>query len=129
MEHWAELADKCDGVSIYRDFFRYVYQRPDTKLCAALAKTATDEQCVRYGIMAQSCLDFDCREELCKIKCPVIVIGSDHDEVLGSEISRTLAEQLNCELFMYHNRDFGHAVCDEAPDFKPRMMEFFHSID
>lgn len=126
---WAELARKKDGRGIYREFFERVYSKPDMKLLEMLENTATDEQCIRYGIMAQSCIDFDCREELCRIKCPVIVIGSDHDEVLGSEISRTLAEQLNCELFMYHNRDFGHAVCDEAPDFKPRMMEFFHSID
>lgn len=129
LSYWAELADRKDGREIYREFFKCVYGNPDHELLAILENTATDEQCVRYGVMARACLSFDVRDELKKIKCPVLVVGSDYDNVLGGEISRELAEELGCELFMYNNQKFGHAVCDEAPDFKQRMMDFFHSLD
>ncbi len=126
---WAELAKNKDGRGIYREFFEKVYAKPDMKLLEMLENTATDSQCERYEIMARSCLDFDCRDEIGKITCPVIVIGSVYDSVMGSKISETLAKQLSCEVYVYRNPEFGHAVCDEAPDFKQRMMDFFHSLD
>lgn len=129
LSYWAELADRKDGKELYREFFRHVYGSPDYELLAILENTATDEQCARYGIMARACLSFDVRDELKSIKCPVLVVGSDYDMVLGGEASRELAEEIDCELYMYNNRKFGHAVCDEAPDFKQRMMDFFHSLD
>ena len=31
-----------------------------------------------------------------------------------------------CEYFIY--QDYGHTVCDEAPDFRQRMLDFLHKI-
>lgn len=43
--------------------------------------------------------------------------------VLGAAASIELADELKCELYMY---DGGHAVYDEAPDYKDRIQDFFN---
>lgn len=129
LRHWAELARKNDGRGIYRDFFERVYQKPDMELLALIENTATDEQCLRFAIMADACLEFNSCDELKRIKCPAFVVGAEHDRVLGGESPVELAEKLGCKLYMYPESKFGHNVCDEAPDFKQRMMDFFHSLN
>ena len=81
----------------------------------------------RMGIMARSCYEFDCRSELGKIRCPVLVMGGEKDRTIGAAGSRELAEYLGCECYIYP--DYGHAVYDEAPDYKDRMLRFFHAAE
>ncbi|MBR3040989.1 MAG: alpha/beta hydrolase, partial [Lachnospiraceae bacterium] len=61
------------------------------------------------------------------IACPVLVLGSKDDVVLGGEASEALFESLkdrpDCELYMYEG--YGHAAYDLAPDYKDRMLSFF----
>ena len=58
--------------------------------------------------------------------CPVLVIGSNDDKVLGGEASVQIMEALKgksgCELFMYDG--YGHVAYDLAPDYRERMMKF-----
>lgn len=123
---WASLAEQKDGNGIYRDFFARVYTKPDDAALALCLDTATDAQCRRFGILARACYAFDCRDELGKVRCPAIVLGSAQDRVLGGASSPELAARLGCECYVY--RDFGHAVCDEAPDFRLRMLDFLHQL-
>ena len=123
---WSALADQMDGNGIYRDFFARVYTYPNETALALCLDTSTDGQCRRFGILARACYNFDCRDELSKVQCPVLVLGSAQDRVLGSASSPDLAERLGCECFIY--QDYGHAVYDEAPDFRQRMLEFLHKI-
>ena len=121
---WSALADQVDGNGIYRDFFARAYTYPNETALALCLDTSTAEQCRRFGILARACYEFDCRDELKRIQCPVLVLGSAQDRVLGSASSPELAERLGCEYFIY--QDYGHAVCDEAPDFRQRMLDFLH---
>ena len=123
---WSALADQMDGNGIYRNFFARVYTVPNEAALALCLDTSTAEQCRRFGILARACYNFDCRDEIKKIQCPVFVLGSAQDQVLGSASSPELAERLGCEYFIY--QDYGHAVCDEAPDFRQRMLDFLHNI-
>ena len=123
---WSALADQRDGNGIYRNFFARVYTVPNESALALCLDTSTAEQCRRFGILARACYNFDCRDELKKIQCPVLVLGSAQDRVLGGASSPDLAERLGCEYFIY--QDYGHAVCDEAPDFRQRMLNFLHKI-
>lgn len=123
---WSTLADQSDGNGIYRDFFKRVYTYPNESALALCLDTGTAEQCRRFGILARACYAFDCRDELNKLQCPALVLGSAQDRVLGSSSSPELAERLGCECFIY--RDFGHAVYDEAPDFRQRILDFLHKI-
>lgn len=82
----------------------------------------------RFIVQAKACLDFDCSEELYKIQCPTLVLGSKGDQVLTEEGSRQLADALNCELYLY-DESYGHGVYDEAPDYKDRCLAFLRKAD
>ena len=77
--------------------------------------------------MAEACRGLDTSGELDNIKCPVLVIGSESDNVLGGAASHDIAEKLGCKLFMYEG--YGHAVYDEAPDYKQKIWDFFNDED
>ena len=70
--------------------------------------------------------DFDVTNDLRKIACPVLVIGSRSDKVFGGDASVQIMEKIaGCEIFMYD--DYGHAAYDIAPDYRERMLKFFRT--
>ena len=77
----------------------------------------------RFIILAGSMKVMNLSSELEKIKCPVLVIADSNDKIFNVSESERLAKKLNCEIFIYH--DYGHAVYDEAPDYKARILKFF----
>lgn len=85
----------------------------------------TDFDLRRFIIQTEAIGGFDVMDELDKITCPTLVIGSEGDKTLPAENSRRIAEKLGCELYMYGD-EYGHCVFDEAPDYKQRMLDFFH---
>lgn len=84
----------------------------------------SDEELAKFIILAKAVLAHNSFDELGKVRCPVLVVGSEGDMVLGCEASRLIADTLGCEKHIY-GKEFGHGVYDEAPDFKQRMFEFF----
>ena len=86
--------------------------------------TASDEKYERFKVLTEACAKFDFYEEIINIKCPVLVIGSKADMVIPEAYQRELAERIGCEIYMYEN--YGHAVYDEAPDYKNRMLNFLN---
>ena len=91
-----------------------------------MAKSVTDEDLRRFVILAGSPVNFDITGDLEKISCPVLLIGSNDDNVLGAEATLLIAEHLKhlpgFELYMYDG--YGHAVYDTAPDYKDRVLRF-----
>ena len=124
---WVSLAKKRDGAALYLDFLKKVYpsylfdQFKD--IFIATGKSVTDEEFARFIIIAKGAVDFDATSELDKIKCPVLVVGSEDDAVLGSAASYDIARRLGCQIHMY--KDYGHDCYDTAPDFRDRMFKFF----
>ena len=124
---WISLAEKRDGAGLYLDFLDKVYPSSmfDKYRDAFIeaGKSVTDAELDRFIINAKGAEGFDALSELKKIKCPVLVMGSDDDAVLGARASYELAELLGCKIHMY--KDYGHDCYDTAPDFKERMFKFF----
>ena len=124
---WVSMAEKRDGAALYLDFLKKVYpaylfdQFKD--IFIATGKSVTEEEFSRFIIIAKGAVDFDATSELDKIKCPVLVVGSEDDAVLGSAASYDIARRLGCRIHMY--KDYGHDCYDTAPDFKDRMFKFF----
>ena len=124
---WVSLAEKRDGEALYLDFLKKVYpaylfdQFKD--IFIATGKSVTEEEFSRFIIIAKGAVDFDATSELDKIKCPVLVVGSEDDAVLGSAPSYDIARRLGCRIHMY--KDYGHDCYDTAPDFRDRMFKFF----
>ena len=127
LDNWIRLAEAKDGKELYLDFGEKIYPprifAKFKKAFTVAGKGVSDEEFDRFVILAKGIYGFDARSELSKIKCPVLVTGSDDDAVLGGEASYDLSQKLGCQLYMY--KDYGHACCDIAPDYKERMAEFF----
>lgn len=124
---WNELAKKKDETALAESFVDNVFSEGTLKVYReALIKMnsgITEEEFARLVILTEACKTFDCYDELAKIKCPTLVIGSRDDRVVTPEGSEQLAEALSCELYMYEDC-YGHAVYDEAPDYKQRCLDF-----
>jgi len=95
-------------------------------LMAQLVEIGSPEQCPGFATLSRACLTFDRAEELSSVRCPALVIGVSGDKVFSGEASCVLAEKLGCEVHLYEG--LGHAACDEAPDFKERILRFYRSV-
>ena len=127
---WIDAARTGDVKLVNYAFYRRIwteatYAQYEAMLPAILGN-GTPEQCHGFAVLANACLTFDRASELGKIRCPVLVIGSQGEKVFSGEASQFLAEKLGCECHLYEG--LGHAVCDEAPDFKERILRFYRSI-
>lgn len=127
-EGWADMARAGDAAALYLAFGEAIYPTPvfeqSRQLLLDASKTVTEEELRRFAIQSESMRGFDIREDLEKIACPALVLGSRDDRVVGGEASEQIAERIqDCELYMYDG--YGHAVYDLAPDYRERMKRFF----
>lgn len=127
---WIKLAENGDAEALYLSFGENVYSRKmfdkTRDLLVSAAKGVTEEELKRFIIFAKSMLDFDIRNDLEKIECPVFVIGAEDDRVLqpysATEIAEHFSGRHDFQIRMYDG--YGHAVFDEAPDFKESVLKF-----
>ena len=128
---WLGFAEKHDVKSLNHSFFERIYSdaflEKYKKALPLIEQDGTAEECERFLIFARACLSFNAYNELEKIKCPVLVLGAENDKVLSGAASYEIAEKLGCEIYMYGD-GYNHAVYDEAPDYKDRIMSFFNKI-
>lgn len=126
---WIELAEKKDMQRLTADFITNLYSDNTIgkykELLIHMNDDAAEEDIRRFIIQTRAIDGFSIDEELPRITCPVLVIGSEGDRVLAPDASRRIAEKIGCELYMYGS-EYGHCVFDEAPDYKERIMDFFN---
>ena len=130
IQNWIRLAEAKDAEGLYLSFGELVYPKevfePQRQAYIDAAKTVTEEELERFAVLAGTIIDFNCAEDLKQVKCPVLVLGSRDDNVLGGnacpEITNILSSVTDCELYMYDG--YGHAVYDLAPDFLDRIKTF-----
>ena len=133
IDEWIQFAKAGNAEGLYLSFGEKVYPESvfeqSRNILIDSAKTVTPEELSRFVILSEGTKDFDLSDDLKKIACPVLVIGSKDDKVLGGEASVKIFESLKdkpgCELFMYDG--YGHAAYDTAPDYRERMLKFFLS--
>ena len=131
IEEWVRLAESGDALGLYLAFAQMVYPQSvveqSSELLAEAAKTVTDKDLGQFAIRARGLQGFDVLDSLEAITCPLLVIGSTDDGVIGGDASLQIAERLkgrsDFELHMYEG--FGHAAYDLAPDYKERLLRFF----
>ena len=126
-ENWLELAGRQDVIALNRSFFNVVYSpaflESVKELLPSLEKVGSTEDCARFSILVNAVLQFDIYEKLKQIKCPVLVIGDKNDKTIGIEGSYEIIDKLGCKNYIYDR--YSHAVYDEAPDIKEKIMDFF----
>lgn len=124
---WRDFAEAGDIAALNRSVWEHIYSEEflerHKKVLASIEREGTAEEMKELAAEMDACLRFDVYDELDEIKCPVLVIGSWKDRTLSPKGSVEIAEKLGCELYMYDG--YSHAVYDESPDYKERLMSFF----
>ncbi len=125
---WLRLTESRDEKGLIEAFLEDVFSGKTLEeyrdALIRLNMGITEEEYRRLEIQERSCLSFDCRKELSAIRCPVLVLGARKDRIVTPAAAEETAAALGCELYIYEE-DYGHAVYDEAPDYKQRCKEFF----
>lgn len=130
-EDWIQLAKAGNAAEVYLAFGRAAYPRDvfeqSREQFLEAAKKVTAEDLDRFVIQSRAMMIPDLLSRLERIACPVLVIGSRDDQVLGGDASEQIAERFrnrpDCGLIMYDS--YGHVAYDIAPDYKARLLRFF----
>ena len=129
VEEWVTLAENKEEEKLLESFVDQVYSANTLEAYRDVLISSnlgiTDEEYERFIILAKACESFDSYDELNKITCKTLVLGSNGDKVVGVEGSKELAEALDAEIYLYDD-SYGHGVYDEASDYKQKCLDFFH---
>ena len=128
LDHWIRLAEEGNDTELIRDIVERIYS-PGTRSQyeEAIIKSfgpLTSQELERFRLCARACIGQETTKLLSQITCPAMVFGSEGDPVIPADCTRRLAEKLHADCFIYDAR-YGHALYDEAPDFKERLLTFF----
>ena len=127
---WINLAKANDFKSIFIDTAEKTYTEKKLKslrfFYPLLSKISKPKSLDRFITQANSCLNHNCYDEICKIKCSTFVVGGDDDKIVGNFSSNEIAELIpNSQLKIYHG--LGHSAYEEAKDFNKIVLDFFNS--
>ena len=127
-EAWIRLAERKAAEELAESSAELIYSENTLNLYGSFIRASfrdpTDEELVQFRMMAGAASSFDVLEALTDLACPVLVMGSLGDKLIPPEAQLLTARTAHGELFLY-DASYGHAVYDEAPDFKARLREFF----
>lgn len=132
IEKWIQLAKSKEATSLYLNFGKMIY--PESlfeqlkNTLVETSKSVTDNDLEHFIVIAEGIKGFDVTDDLEKIKCPMLAIGSRDDKIFGADgieqMKNKLGERKDFEMYLYDN--YGHAAYDVAPDFKERILKFFN---
>lgn len=133
VEKWVDLAKAGKAEELYLSFGQALYPREvfnqSRELLAQAAKSVTADDLNRFIILAEGTKGFNIANDLERISCPVFLIGSKDDGVLGADatlqIAKRFSDRRDFAFHMYNG--YGHAAYDTAPDFKARVLSFLMS--
>ena len=129
-ERWISIAKTGDAENLYMDFGKVVYPHEvfeqSRSVLADMAKGVTESDMEKFRICVESIKEFDVRDLLKLVKCPVYIAGANDDLVFGSDGPLTIAKYMDAcpDLNIKIYNGYGHAVYDTAPDLKERILKF-----
>ncbi len=88
-----------------------------------IVRTSHDIDVERFLVLTDACCKFDISPRASEISCPAMAVGSRKDKMLTGEATVETAKLIGCSYYLYDG--YGHAVYDEAPDYKERILDFF----
>ncbi len=131
VQNWAEIAKTGNTRELYQAFGKAIYPpkvyEQLSEYLADSSKSVTQEELDRFIILAQGSGGFDVLDELENISCPMLLIGSKDDQVLGVDATEKMIDKMRgIPRFQYYMYDgYGHAAYDLAPDYLQRILRFF----
>lgn len=133
LSSWIELARKRDAIGLATHMVNVVYSTNMSEHTKEgyihSFKDLSEEEFNQFLNLCVGFASYDIRSKLSSITCPAIIVGCEGDRVFGPETSREIYKGISssndkCELIIYDD-SYGHAVYDEAEDFKEKIYEFF----
>lgn len=129
IREWIRLSEN-DGVEpLLKSMIKMMYSDNTVSLYGDAIISSmlpvSDEEIKRFRICAKAAAGFSISDDINKIKCPVLAIASEGDKIIDPSQSEYIADKTAGELYVY-DKSFGHAVYDEAPDYKEKIIEFFN---
>ncbi|MDO5297490.1 MAG: alpha/beta hydrolase [bacterium] len=125
---WARLAAANDLDGLTRSLLTHIYSddfcRQNEAAYSAYIHSASPEDLKRFIIFSKGMEDFDASGQLKDISCPVLVLGAKQDKIISPHASEDLQKKLRCQSYIYDG--YGHAVYDEAPDYKDKVLNFLN---
>ena len=125
---WSRDAEEGNAEKLVADFMNRIYTPGFSNTFrdqfAHMASELTAEDLARFTVLAKAAEGFDVSERLGEIRCPVFAIGAENDAVCPPSCSVEIAEKTGGEVYIYP--DYGHAVYDEAPDYRQRILDFLN---
>lgn len=127
VHRWIEMAMSDNYRDLIIDTAERSYSEKYLKkhrfLYPVLTRLGKPKDFSRFLIQAHSCLQHNAYSELCKITCPVFIIGGAADRIVGVDASVEISQKIHSsELFIY--KELGHAAYEEAKDFKDLVLDF-----
>ena len=124
---WIEQAERGDHTALMVDTAERMYSegylRKNRKLFPLIAKFTKPSSYDRFLKNSRAILGFDSRDELARIRCPVLILAGSEDHTVGADAGYELNRAIpGSELFVYAG--LGHGVFEEAKDFYDRVLEF-----
>ena len=128
-EEWLKLAEEKSTGKLIRSFSKMIYSeafyRKYRLVLPLMFADLSNEEKRRFTIYAKACIGFDLSDRLEQIDVPTLVLGSRKDRIIASEDMIEMSQRIpDCEIYLYEG--YAHAVYDEAPDFKERILDYFH---
>ena len=126
LSRWEALAAAGKIDEMTADFYQTVYSpqtiRQYADAFSQIQTVATPEKTARFLIYLNAAKKFDLSLSLGPIQAKTLVIAATGDKVTTAAGAKETAEALGCAYYEYPT--FGHAVYDEAPDYKTRLLDF-----
>ena len=128
ISNWLDLAKKQNGVELMTDMGKRIYSpavyEASKETFVMMAQSLTPDVINRFINTASGIANLDVTNEAKAIKCPMLVMGSNGDQVLTGKASQEIASITGAEIYMY-DENTSHAIYDEVPEVRMRSKEFF----
>lgn len=125
--HWINLAKERKCYDLTMDMGRKIYSGAFFEAAQGafevMAEGMDEAVLQRFIRTAGAIRGMDLRKEASMIQCPLLIMGSEGDKVLGPEATKIIAEKTKGELYMY-GKEYPHAIYDEAPNLRDRAKAF-----
>lgn len=130
LQRWMEMAQQGLCAQLLMDEAEHAYSQRYLKyhrfLYPFLSLTEKPENLPRFRIQANACMTHDTLNQLEQISCPTLVIGGEHDRIMGPEAAGILADGIpNSRLIVYPG--LGHSAFEESKDFLPDVLTFLQT--
>ena len=126
ISEWSACAEKGNVDRLMKSFSENVYSAEFCERCSNVftefSRLITDDDLSRFLITVKALENFDIREQLSSINCPLLVIAGDMDRIFGTAPASDIAALTNGQLYVYKGQ--AHAVYDEEPDVLDRIKSF-----